>query len=164
MKILHISDLHFGAQDPNLQSSLLDRAAQIQPDLIVCTGDLADNPKKDLLESAFEYLKNLQSACATNGHGVDNTTPALIVVPGNHDCRERGWLWRPRGNAYARVLDGVDTDCYLEHENVWIFGFDSAQEGELLGCGKITDDDIQRFHKRYEELTKAHSDKFPDAI
>ena len=164
MKILHISDLHFGAHDPNLKTSLVDRATQIRPDLIVCTGDLADTPDPDLLKNAFEYLKHLQSACGREIDGADNTIPTLIVVPGNHDYRVKGWLWRPSGNAYAQVLDGVDTDRYLERENVWIFGFDSAQKGKLLGCGSITDEDVQRFHTRYEVLTKQHPDKFPGAI
>ena len=164
MKILHISDLHFGAHDTNLQASLADRTAQVRPDLIVCTGDLADRPRKDLLESALNYLKELQTSCVQSGEEKNGENPTLLVVPGNHDYREQGWLWQAPGNPYTKVLGGQVTDCYLEGENVWIFGFDSAAEGELLGSGKVSDEDIRRFHRRYEGLNKQHPGKFPDAI
>ena len=42
MEILHVSDLPFGAHNSALADNLMQRVKSLQPDLIVCTGDLAD--------------------------------------------------------------------------------------------------------------------------
>jgi 3',5'-cyclic AMP phosphodiesterase CpdA len=159
MKILHVSDLHFGAHNQFLESSLLARVQSIQPDLIVCTGDLANQPEKQLLTQALDYLNQLQQHCSPNSDA-DADRPRLVVVPGNHDYRESGFLWRPFGNPYAKILDAQATDVYLERENIWIFGFDSAAEGGVGGNGYISDQDIKAFHERCDYLNRTNP-RFP---
>ena len=90
MKIVHISDLHFGKHNESLAKDLLSRVRKIKPDLIICTGDVVDNTRNDLFETANTYLHDLESACAAKA-GPD---PSLIVVPGNHDYFKGGVFWK----------------------------------------------------------------------
>jgi 3',5'-cyclic-AMP phosphodiesterase len=97
--IAHVSDLHCGS--PHFQPDLLERAIEeineLDPDVTVVSGDLTTDGFKQEYEAARDYLDRFNC---------DN----LIVVPGNHDSRNVGYvhfeeLFGPR----ARVLhkDGV---------------------------------------------------------
>jgi 3',5'-cyclic AMP phosphodiesterase CpdA len=71
-RILHVSDLHFGARDdPVLEEALgrvIERAA---PELMVASGDLTHRGRRDQHARAAAFLR---------GFGLP-----LLVVPGNHD-------------------------------------------------------------------------------
>jgi Icc protein len=97
--IAHISDLHCGS--PHFQPDLLERAIdeinELGPDVTVVSGDLTTDGFRQEYEAARDYIDRIKC---------DN----LIVVPGNHDSRNVGYvhfeeLLGPR----ARVLhkDGV---------------------------------------------------------
>jgi predicted phosphodiesterase len=156
MRLVHVSDLHFGRHNEELANNLRDRLAALGPDMIVCTGDLADDPDEGLIRKALEYLKSVQAACASSN---PDASPNLMIVPGNHDVRRAGFLDRRRGRGLT-VLTETTPDYYLEDDNVWVFGFDSAGGGKLGGSGFISDADIMRFHERYERLQRDHGPKF----
>lgn len=73
MKTLaHISDLHFGREDPTLVEGLLDSLARAQPDLIIVSGDLTQRAKKRQFRAARAFLEAMPHV-------------PRLVVPGNHD-------------------------------------------------------------------------------
>jgi|CZKS01.1.fsa_nt_gi 3',5'-cyclic AMP phosphodiesterase CpdA len=148
MKIVHISDLHFGKHNESLAKDLLSRVRKIKPDLIICTGDVVDNTRKDLFETANAYLHDLEAACAAKA-GLD---PSLIVVPGNHDYFKGGFLFKDRKDRFGTYFGDNQTDHYFKKHGVWVFGFDSASEGFTGGGGLIREADLDRFHDRYREL------------
>jgi 3',5'-cyclic AMP phosphodiesterase CpdA len=78
--IAHISDLHCGG--PHFVPSLLERAIseinELEPDLVVCSGDLTTAGFKQEYLEAKEYL--------------DLLGPEFVVVPGNHDARNVGYV------------------------------------------------------------------------
>src|SRR5687767_1715601 len=80
-KIAHISDLHCGG--PYFMPSLMERAIgevnDLEPDLVICTGDLTTFGFKQEFIQAKAYLDRLQCE-------------ALVVVPGNHDSRNVGYV------------------------------------------------------------------------
>src|SRR5262245_22199534 len=80
-RIAHISDLHCGG--PYFEPSLLDRAIaevnDLRPDVVVCTGDLTTFGFKHEYQLAREYVDRLDC-------------DALVVVPGNHDSRNVGYI------------------------------------------------------------------------
>jgi 3',5'-cyclic AMP phosphodiesterase CpdA len=158
MRIAHLSDLHFGRHNNLLKSNLAKRMLSLKPSLIVCTGDLSDKPDKKHLTEAYEYLDKLKEACiSTNG-------PRIIVVPGNHDYRESGFLWLDRQRQYVVVFGADSPDYYFDaQENVWIFGFDSASNGDVGGGGYIPEKELERFHERYATLD-AENPAFKDAF
>jgi len=98
-RIAQISDLHCGG--PYFEASLLERAVsevnELGPDIVVCTGDLTTFGFRHEYLVAREYFDRL--AC-----------DAFVVVPGNHDSRNVGYvhfeeLFGPRASQLHR--DGV---------------------------------------------------------
>jgi len=84
MRILHISDLHFGHHKEPLKTNVEDRIQGLRPDLILATGDFAHHPEETLLKQALAHLEKLAESCPASSNGAGQ--PRLIAVPGNHDC------------------------------------------------------------------------------
>ena len=73
MKTLaHISDVHFGREDPALVEALIHSLTEARPDIIVVSGDLTQRARKRQFKAARAFLRQLPHV------------PHLIV-PGNHD-------------------------------------------------------------------------------
>ena len=79
--IAHISDVHFGREDPELVTTLLRSLADSNPDVIVVSGDLTQRAKKRQFRSAAAFLNELPNV-------------PRIVVPGNHDVSATNVLER----------------------------------------------------------------------
>jgi 3',5'-cyclic AMP phosphodiesterase CpdA len=169
MIIVQISDLHFGNHDVHLAEALKRRLHALKPDLIVVTGDLADEPKKRLFEQALEYLRQIEECCA-EAPAIDKQRPRLICIPGNHDFLRRGFL--PRAFHKVRVLTAnyssffttFHNNYFFQPENVWIFGFDSAKCQTAGGAGEIDKKELDRFHGEYDSLRKKHGPAFEEAF
>ncbi len=70
-RILHLSDVHFGAVDDRLIEPLIDLTHRLRPDLCVISGDLTQRARPGQFRAARAFVDRLPA-------------PALIV-PGNHD-------------------------------------------------------------------------------
>jgi 3',5'-cyclic AMP phosphodiesterase CpdA len=71
-RILHVSDLHFGARDdPSIERGIGTLVEQVAPELILASGDLTHRGRRDQHTRAADFLRGLG-------------TP-LLTVPGNHD-------------------------------------------------------------------------------
>lgn len=89
LKILHLSDIHLGGSISleDLQRGLDAAFADHQPDLVVVTGDVADDP--NLILPAMERMARASAkhgALASLGnheylHGIDNTRPKFEASP-----------------------------------------------------------------------------------
>ena len=79
--IAHLSDLHCGS--PYFVANLLDRAIMeinsIEPDVVVCSGDLTTFGYRQEYAQARSYLDRLDC-------------PDVITIPGNHDSRNVGYV------------------------------------------------------------------------
>ena len=73
-RIAHLSDLHFGAHDPQLVEAVEQRIDALNPDLVVISGDFTQRARTDQFEQACHFLERLKD----KGHEV-------LGVPGNHD-------------------------------------------------------------------------------
>jgi len=80
-RIAHISDLHCGS--PHFVPNLLERAImevnELEPDAVVCSGDLTTFGFRPEYAEAADYLERLNC-------------PVKVVIPGNHDSRNVGWV------------------------------------------------------------------------
>ncbi|WP_343723520.1 metallophosphoesterase [Herbaspirillum seropedicae] len=81
-RVIHLSDLHFGRTDPAIIEPLIAQIHELQPDLVVVSGDLTQRARSSQFRQARQFLDALP-------------TPQL-VVPGNHDV--------PLFNVAARLL------------------------------------------------------------
>ena len=73
-RLIHLSDLHFGAHDPRLVEAVAARIDEAKPDLVVVSGDFTQRARTEQFEEACRFLTRLKDA----GHEV-------LGVPGNHD-------------------------------------------------------------------------------
>lgn len=98
--LLHISDTHFGTEQPPVMAALLDLAARQQPDLVVLSGDITQRARPAQFQAARAF--------------VDELGAPVLAIPGNHDIplldlRER--LTRP----YARYAAAFGSDLEPVH-------------------------------------------------
>ncbi len=81
LRIAHISDLHCGS--PHFQAELLERAIEeindLQPGVTVISGDLTADGFRGEYQVAREFVDRIECE-------------QLIVVPGNHDSRNVGYV------------------------------------------------------------------------
>lgn len=71
-RVLHVSDLHVGKRDVAVPiDALRELTREVEPDLVLATGDLANRGRHDQLERAEALLHSLEAP--------------LLAVPGNHD-------------------------------------------------------------------------------
>ena len=78
--IAHLSDLHLGSQYfvPNLLDRTLVEVNDLEPDIVVVTGDLTN----------MGYRQEFRRPGSTS---TGSTCPDVLVVPGNHDSRNVGY-------------------------------------------------------------------------
>ena len=82
MKIIHLSDLHFGTEIPDVAHTLKTSLHNLKPDLIVISGDFTQVASAEEFKAAKDFIEQLPA-------------PAFCV-PGNHDV--------PPFNLYARFF------------------------------------------------------------
>lgn len=69
--LAHLSDLHFGTEDPALAAQLRTELLALRPALVVISGDLTQRARRSQFAAARDYLATLPHP--------------QLVVPGNHD-------------------------------------------------------------------------------
>lgn len=83
MKIIHISDLHFGMHNPSIIEPFFENLAVLKPDIIIISGDLTQRARHEQYQLLQIFLKRLPAP--------------FLIVPGNHDI--------PLYNAFSRLLN-----------------------------------------------------------
>ena len=73
-KIIHLSDVHFGANDPVIVAAVEKRLDHEQAELVVISGDFTQRAKEKEFAEAAKFVERIRNA----GHDV-------LAVPGNHD-------------------------------------------------------------------------------
>lgn len=169
--VLHISDMQFGkfhrfaekhGTPPNPRDTLitrltddLDRLAKengLRPDLIVCTGDLAEWGMPREFAEAFDFLGKLCLHC-----GVPRKR--CIVIPGNHDinrsnceayfkeCQGDGEMpvfpWFPKWKHYKAAFDKFyagTTDIAFTESKPWSLFVDDDLQVVIAGLNSTMDE------------------------
>jgi 3',5'-cyclic-AMP phosphodiesterase len=107
-RIAHISDLHCGG--PYFEASLLERAIsevnELDPDVVVCSGDLTTFGFRHEYLTAREYLDRIRCQ-------------SMVVVPGNHDSRNVGYV-------HFEEMFG-DRNSVLAKDGIAIVAVDSSE-------------------------------------
>lgn len=70
--LLHISDPHFGTEQPEVVDALLRLTDTHRPELVVLSGDITQRARRAQFRAAREFVDRLN-------------TPSTLVIPGNHD-------------------------------------------------------------------------------
>ena len=79
--IAHISDIHCGGPYfvPNLMERAISEVNDLDPDIVICSGDLTTFGFKQEYAMAKEYLDRIRCE-------------SFVVIPGNHDSRNVGYV------------------------------------------------------------------------
>ena len=116
-RLLHLSDLHFGAHDPKVVDAVEQRVHEEKADLVVISGDFTQRARTEQFSEACAFLGRLQDA----GHEV-------LAVPGNHDVPLYDVFRRFLSplTRYKRFID--DELCpYHELPGVTVLGINTAR-------------------------------------
>ena len=140
LTLLHISDLHFGPPFvPKVGETLLQKAAELHPDIVVISGDFTQRAKPEQFQAARDFLGRLPRV-------------PHIVVPGNHDVP----LYR-----VAERLLSADTDDRLAASYPFLTMLATAVAGALMARQVAARVDVRYelwdevFHVAYAEQLHA---------
>jgi 3',5'-cyclic AMP phosphodiesterase CpdA len=94
-RLIHLADMHFGAEDPPLVDGLAEAITALEADVICAAGDFTQYGRQREFRAAAEFFARL--------------APPVIAAPGNHDTPY--WdlysrLFRPWGR-FERLLGGT---------------------------------------------------------
>lgn len=114
MRIIHLSDLHFGTETPELVTSLSQHMRETPADLLIVSGDLTQIASHAEFKQARDFL---------NGCGLP-----VFCVPGNHDI-PRYDLWERLRDPYCRYRQYINHDLQpvLETPQACIAGINTAR-------------------------------------
>jgi 3',5'-cyclic AMP phosphodiesterase CpdA len=131
-RLMHLSDLHFGAHDETLVAAVEHKADEFAPDLIVVSGDFTQRAKTDEFKAACGFLERLRE----KNHEV-------LGVPGNHDVPLYDVLRRFLSplTRYRRFVE--DSLCpFVELDGVAVLGINTARSLTFKD-GRISGEQIE---------------------
>src|ERR1044071_1105310 len=130
-RIVHLSDLHFGAHDENLVEAVEESIDALAPHLVVISGDFTQRARTEQFKEACRFLEKLRE----KGHEV-------LGVPGNHDVPLYDVLRRFLSplTRYRRFID--ETLCpFIELPGVAVLGINTARSLTFKD-GRINDEQV----------------------
>jgi 3',5'-cyclic AMP phosphodiesterase CpdA len=135
-RIIHLSDLHFGSTgESGIERGLAGLVEQVEPELIVASGDLTHRGRADQHDRAAAFLRRLG--------------PGVLAVPGNHDipysfpARFTG-TWRE----FERCWDTVEP--VYASATLHVVGLNSVRPWRHQSGG-IGDEQLDRVALRFRE-------------
>lgn len=137
-KIVHLSDIHFGAENPAIVELVVEKVREISPDVVVVSGDLTQRAKSEEFVQAKSFL--------------DRLPVPQIVVPGNHDVPLYNVVDRflRRLQKYEKFITRDLTPTFVDDE-IAIVGVNTARSFTIKG-GRINDDQIEFIRSKFGEL------------
>lgn len=141
MKIIHLSDLHFGTESDTIVHDLQGSIHASKPDLIIVSGDFTQIANTQEFQTAQNFLKQL-------------TVPTLCV-PGNHDIPRFDIIQR-FFDPYKKYKKHIDHNLYpvYENEDIIVAGINSARR--VLphwnwANGAISQEQLDHLEKTYNQ-------------
>lgn len=138
-RILHLSDPHFGTEQPVMVEALLRLAHALEPQAIVVSGDITQRATRAQFASARAFLDALPGV------------PRLLL-PGNHDIPLFA-LWRRLFTPYARYREGLGIDTLaprLQLPSLCILGVKSTRRRRHID-GEISNRQIESIAQALSE-------------
>ncbi|MGG5808804.1 metallophosphoesterase family protein [Falsiroseomonas sp. CW058] len=142
--IAHLSDLHFGAEDPAVVAALAADIALTPPDLVAVSGDLTQRARHREFEAAIRFLRALPAP--------------VLAVPGNHDVTPYDLLERfadPWGR--WRHYVSAETEPVWQGGGIAVVGINTARRGGLYlnwARGRVSRSRLAKVEDRLGALPK----------
>ena len=137
-RIAHLSDIHFGANDPKIVDSTIAWLQEQQPDLVIVSGDFTQRAKVVQFQAAAAWLNRLRA----DGH-------SILAVPGNHDIPLYDVV-RRFASPLRRYKRYISTDLcpWFENESVAVLGINTARSLTFRD-GRINHDQMDLIEQRF---------------
>jgi 3',5'-cyclic AMP phosphodiesterase CpdA len=120
--LVHLSDLHFGRVNPEVADALRQTVSDLQPDMLVVSGDFTQRARSSQFRAARAFL--------------DLLPRPQLIVPGNHDV--------PLHNVVARLFNPLrkyrhhmtdDLQPSFVDEEIAVIGTDTTRSLTIGGGG-----------------------------
>jgi 3',5'-cyclic AMP phosphodiesterase CpdA len=138
-RVLHVSDLHRGSgESAAVDDALAALAAELAPDVVLATGDLANRGRREELQRARTLL--------------ERTGASVVAVPGNHDLP---YTFPGRFTHPWREFEHVfgATDPLLRSDAIVVCGLNSAWPARHQG-GRLSRDRLARVAGVFEDAPR----------
>jgi len=142
MRLVHVSDLHFGHHDPIISDTLAADVATQSADVLVASGDFTQRGTVREFEMARAFL--------------DSVAIPVFAVPGNHDLGKhliRRFL-NPYG--YYRQYIAPDIEPFLEIGGVALAGLNTTRRALAdrdWSNGSINDEQLTRLDETFKRAS-----------
>jgi len=136
--IAHLSDIHFGANDPKIVDACEAWLLQHRPDLLVLSGDFTQRARVEQFRAASAWLNKLRA----DGF-------RLLAVPGNHDIPLYDVARR-----FARPLERYkryisnDLCPWFENDRLAVLGINTARSLTIKD-GRINREQMEIIRQRF---------------
>lgn len=128
--LLHISDTHFGTEQPPVLEALVALAARQRPDLVVLSGDITQRGRPNQFRAAKAF--------------VDRLGAPVLAVPGNHDIALFD-LWSRLARPYARYAKvfGANTEPVHASPDLLVVGVNTTRVWRHMN-GEVSAAQVER--------------------
>lgn len=138
--IAHISDLHFGTEDPEVAEGLVEDLHRMQPELVINSGDFTQRARRLQYRAAADYMERLPHP--------------QLSVPGNHDIPLFDIIRRflfPLGR-YKKYITEEMFPRFVD-DNLTVLGLNTARS-LTWKSGRISAEQIEEMERVLSTLPK----------
>ncbi|MBR2833453.1 MAG: metallophosphoesterase [Bacilli bacterium] len=138
--IVHISDIHYGRifEKEDLKK-IVKMINNINPDIVVLTGDLIDKDTKMNTEIASDITKELSKINTNNGK---------YAISGNHDAKFDEWENIINNSGFINLNNNYDTIYNKGYDFLFIAGVSSFKDKEsITSKNKNAEEFLNKFEK-----------------
>lgn len=141
-RIAHLSDIHFGANDPKIVAAAEAWLLKRRPDLVIISGDLTQRARESQFRAASAWLNRLRAAGLR-----------LLAIPGNHDIPLYDVVRRFAAplTRYKRYI-GNDLAPWYEDEAIAVLGINTARSLTIKD-GRVNKHQIAMMHTRFANVS-----------
>jgi 3',5'-cyclic AMP phosphodiesterase CpdA len=146
--VAHVSDPHFGTEDPSIAAELLRELRTLDPAVVAISGDLTQRGRRAQFRAAKSWLEHLGMP--------------YVVVPGNHDIPFYDFFTRfvrPR-DRYLEMITRDLEPCFFD-EALAVCGIDTTKS-LTTKHGRVPHESLARvltnlrMHDRHWRILVAH--------
>ena len=140
-RLVHLSDLNFGAHDDELVEAVELKIDELKPELVVISGDFTQRARTEQFKDACRFLEQLRDS----GHEV-------LGVPGNHDVPLYDVLRRFLSplTRYRRYID--ETLCpFFELPGIAVLGITTARSLTFKD-GRISESQVEFIRETFSRV------------
>ncbi len=142
MKVaLHISDPHFGTEQPLVAEALVQLSKIQSPDLVIMSGDITQRAQHEEFSAARTFIDRLHA-------------PAHLVIPGNHDIplfNLAARLFTPYAR-YSRAF-GKELEPVYESDDALVIGVKTTRRYRHVE-GEVSKAQVSRVANRLRQASK----------